>query len=201
MKSKLKKISIIAISFLLLISALLLEVFPPNTLYNQLLGRTNISGFQSSFTLNDYQMVNQFKEPVSWGDFADKPLFITAGFTYCAYTCPVTLSIFQKLDEKLKNKAKFSLLTIDPTNDKPEVLRKYLSGFGDSFTGLYIEDNKLFKKVLSDLRKSITKLPAKKDIIHDDLIYLLHPKLDGLVVYADNDISAILSDLRKLEEQ
>jgi cytochrome oxidase Cu insertion factor (SCO1/SenC/PrrC family) len=201
MQNKLKKISIALISLLLLASALLLEVFPPHAFYNQLLGRVNISGFQSNITLNDYHMRNQFKESISWQDFADKPLFITAGFTYCAYTCPVTLSIFKKLDDKLNNKANYALLTIDPANDKPDVLRTYLAGFGDNFTGIYIEDNKLFKKALSDLRKSIKKLAGENDIIHDDLIYLLHPKLDGLVIYADNDISAIVNDLKKLEDE
>jgi len=199
MNKTLKKITIVTISLLLLVSALLLEVFPPNAFYNQLLGRANLSGFQSGFTLNDYQMQNQLEKPISWNDFADQPLFFTAGFTFCAYTCPVTLTIFQKLDENLNDKAKFALLTIDPANDKPQVLKEYLSGFGDNFSGLYIEDNVLFRKALSDLRKTITKVPGDRDIIHDDLIYLLHPKLDGLVVYAENNINAMLSDLKKLE--
>jgi cytochrome oxidase Cu insertion factor (SCO1/SenC/PrrC family) len=194
----LKKRLWLLISGVCITSAVLLELFPATAVYNKILGKPAINGFQSSFKLSNYPMQNQLGQTVTWSTYADRPLYITTGFTICSYTCPITMIFYQKLKQKIQDKAVFSLFTIDPLSDSPKVLGHFLEQFDPAFVGLQINNNVHFKKVISELNQSVTNVPESKDIIHSNYIYLLHPKLNGLVVYTEQHLDLILRDYKLL---
>ena len=193
-----KRSLLLSISGILIIGAIVLVQSPTIGFYNRLLGQPVLAGFQTSITLNDYQMLNAKGQVVSWLDYADKPLYLTTGFTLCPYSCPATMVFYQKLADILEDRAAFALLTIDPNNDKPKVLLHYLGKFNPEFIGLYIKNPDNFKRAIADLKQSVQDIPGKQNIIHSSFIYLLHPKLKGLVIYNRQDLDLFIEDFERI---
>ena len=88
----------------------------------------------SSFTLTD---VNN--NPITEKSFQGPATALFFGFTHCPDICPMTLNKLNIISEQLKkeNKSlKVFFISIDPERDTPEVMRDYLSSFGDQFIGI-----------------------------------------------------------------
>lgn len=195
-----RRFFLLALSALLIVAAVFLQYTPATTYYNQLLGKPDLAGFQTSLSLNDYQMQDQLGNAVSWQTFADKPLFLTTGFTQCPHSCPTTMAFYQKLAEKLQHKASFALLTIDPQQDTPPVLEQYLTAINPQFIGLYIKDEQNLKRAIADLKQSVQDIPGAQNIIHSNYIYLLHPAAKGLIIYNQQDIDQISQDFTRINQ-
>ena len=61
------------------------------------------------------------------------------GYTNCPDICPTTLSDWRQVKTALgedADKVNFVFVTIDPTNDTPEVMRRYIANFDSSFVAL-----------------------------------------------------------------
>lgn len=61
------------------------------------------------------------------------------GYTNCPDVCPTTLADWKRVKDSLGNAAlfvNFVFVTIDPENDTPEVIERYLAKFDSSFVGL-----------------------------------------------------------------
>lgn len=62
------------------------------------------------------------------------------GFVRCPDVCPATLSVlsqtYQGLSPQLKERVLVQMVSVDPANDRPEVLRAYLDRFDPAFVGL-----------------------------------------------------------------
>jgi protein SCO1/2 len=76
-------------------------------------------------------------------DFAKETAGITTllffGYTSCPDICPVhlaTIAAALQTEELMLPPVKVVMVTVDPTRDTPEVLRKYLDKFDPSFIGL-----------------------------------------------------------------
>ena len=97
----------------------------------------------SSFTLTD---VNN--NPITEKSFQGPATALFFGFTHCPDICPMTLNKLNIISEQLKkeNKSlKVFFISVDPERDTPEVMRDYLSSFGDQFIGITGEPEKIFK--------------------------------------------------------
>ncbi len=159
------------------------------------ISKVKLSGYQTKFMIGDYNMRNHQNKQVSWKNFSKRPLYITAGFTRCPHTCPMTMNLYQRLAKQINHQADFALLTVDPEHDKPSVLKRYLSAINPSFIGLQIDDKTEFNQSISDLKQSLINSGEPSDLMHSDYIYLLHPKLTGLVLYTKPDIKSMANDL------
>ncbi|MDO7667089.1 MAG: SCO family protein, partial [Pseudomonadota bacterium] len=137
----------------------------------------------------------------SWSNFSDKPLYITTGFTACRLTCPITMKFYQKMASHTGDKVKYALFTIDPTSDTTAKLATYLNGLNPDFIGLRISNTVLFKKIISELQQGIYDTGERDNIQHKSYIYLIHPKLSGLVIYTKPDINLMINDLEIIERQ
>ena len=96
----------------------------------------------SSFTLTD---VNN--NLITEKSFQGPATALFFGFTHCPDVCPMTLNKLNIISEQLKkdqNKLKIFFISIDPERDTPEVMRDYLSSFGDQFIGITGEAEKIF---------------------------------------------------------
>ena len=97
----------------------------------------------SSFTLTDIN-----NKPITEKSFQGPATALFFGFTHCPDVCPMTLNKLNIISEQLKkdqNKLKIFFISIDPELDTPEVMRDYLSSFGNQFIGITGEPEKIFK--------------------------------------------------------
>jgi protein SCO1 len=128
------------------------------------------------------------------------------GYTQCPDECPLTLVNARWAVEQLGNEGErldFVLVTVDPANDTPDVLRGYLARFNPRFIGLTGSDSHLAQARLAYGVLAATPEPGHEhsDVIHGTRIYLIAP--DGkLVTSYDLSISkeTILEDVRSLLE-
>ena len=92
----------------------------------------------------DYQinLVNEVNKPQTVADFANQPVALFFGFTYCPDICPTTLTTLAAARDDLQiagvNTASLRIVfvTVDPLRDTPEQLKQYLSLFDANVTGL-----------------------------------------------------------------
>lgn len=195
-----RKNFLLSLSFMLLLAAVFLQYTPTTTFYNKLLGKLELTGFQTSLSLNDYAMKDHLGNEVSWQTYNDKPLYLTTGFTQCPYSCPTTMAFYQKLADRLQDRARFALLTVDPDNDTPAVLKRYLSGINPRFIGLYIEEKHNLIRAIADLKQSVQDIPGAQNIIHSNYIYLLHPTTKGLIIYNKQNLELISQDFTRINQ-
>lgn len=194
-----KTISWLIISIGTLGLALYLFYIPPHQLLNKLTGGLGIYGFETELTLTSYLMEDQFGNLKSWQDFADKPLYLTIGFTACRLTCPVTMKRYQQMANITGDKVRYALLTIDPKNDTTQQLANYLGALNPEFVGLRVNDTDQFKKQISELQQVIYATGEQGNIEHKSYIYLIHPQRSGLIIYTKPDIDLMINDLNIIE--
>lgn len=89
----------------------------------------NKENANSSIFLLDSKWQNQDAEELQLKDLKGKNLVMVMIFTSCRTACPVLVGDMKKIHAKIeKNKLKDTslvLISIDPTNDTPEVLKKF----------------------------------------------------------------------------
>jgi protein SCO1/2 len=106
------------------------------------------------------------------------------GFTHCSEICPVTLSMLaqaKKMAEEQKlDFPKVYLISVDQKRDDLKSLKKFVSGFDESFTGV-TGDPKLIKALA--LQMSVVYMPAEQmkdienyQIDHSASLLLLNPE-------------------------
>ena len=99
------------------------------------------SGFPN---FQEYQinLVNQVNRPQTTANFANQPVALFFGFTYCPDICPTTLSVLTAARDDLQiagvdtNSLRIVFITVDPLRDTPEQLKQYLELFDANVTGL-----------------------------------------------------------------
>lgn len=179
--------------------AMYLFYIPPNPFFNKLTGGLGLYGFQTELTLSPHLLEDQKGNRRTWASFSDKPLYVTTGFTACRMTCPVTMRFYQKMVNITGDKVRYALLTIDPKNDTPQQLASYLTPLNPNFIGLRVSNSTYFKKIISELQQVIYASGEQGNIEHKSYIYLIHPKLSGLVIYTQQDIDLMINDLKIIE--
>ena len=89
----------------------------------------NKENADSSIFLLDSKWQNQDAEELQLKDLKGKNLVMVMIFTSCRTACPILVGDMKKIHAKIeKNKLKDTslvLISIDPTNDTPEVLKKF----------------------------------------------------------------------------
>ena len=99
------------------------------------------SGFPN---FQDYEinLVNEANRPQTVADFANQPVALFFGFTYCPDICPTTLTTLAAARDDLQiagvntDSLRIVFVTVDPLRDTPEQLKQYLSLFDANVTGL-----------------------------------------------------------------
>lgn len=97
------------------------------------------TAMQTASVGGPFSLVDMNGRPVTEKTFAGRPHVVFFGYTHCPDVCPTTLGEYAALKERLGPDAgKIDLLfvTVDPERDTPEVLKDYLSSFGDVVLGL-----------------------------------------------------------------
>jgi len=94
------------------------------------------------FQDNHIELTDQNGIARNQDDFADRPIALFFGFTYCPDVCPTTLTTLAAARDNLESAGidtkalQILFITVDPKRDTPEQLKQYLSLFDADVTGL-----------------------------------------------------------------
>ena len=94
------------------------------------------------FQDNHIELIDQNGIARNEDDFADRPIALFFGFTYCPDVCPTTLTTLASARDNLDSAGintkalQIIFITVDPERDTPEQLKQYLSLFDANVTGL-----------------------------------------------------------------
>jgi protein SCO1/2 len=72
-------------------------------------------------------------QSVTFAQWRGQPLVVSAVFTTCKATCPRTIAKLEELDAAFRREGRtvqFLLVTLDPNNDTPQVLRAFKKSSG-----------------------------------------------------------------------
>jgi len=127
-----------------------------------------------------FSLTNQDGIAVSDADFKGKVMLVFFGFTNCGDVCPTTTASFAKILGILgANASQIApiFISVDPTRDTPEVLKKYVSNFDTRIIGLTGTDEQL-KQAASAYKTyfSVNKKDSADknyEVDHSSFIYLM----------------------------
>ena len=94
------------------------------------------------FQDNHIELIDQNGIARNQDDFADRPIALFFGFTYCPDVCPTTLTTLAAARDDLESAGidtkalQILFITVDPERDTPEQLKQYFSLFDVNVTGL-----------------------------------------------------------------
>jgi len=151
----------------------------------------------SSFTLTD---VNN--NPITEKSFQSPATALFFGFTHCPDVCPMTLNKLNIISEQLKkdqNKLKIFFISIDPERDTPEVMKDYLSSFGDHFIGITGDPKKIFalSKSWGIIKEKIFTEDENYTLNHSSPIILLKYGKYVTTIRQQDDIKKSLKKIKK----
>ena len=143
----------------------------------------------SSFTLTD---VNN--NPITEKSFQGPATALFFGFTHCPDVCPMTLNKLNIISEQLKKDQ-----SIDPERDTPEVMKDYLSSFGDHFIGITGEPEKIFtlSKSWGIVKEKIFTEDGNYTLNHSSPIILLKDGKYVATIRQQDDIKKSLKKIKK----
>lgn len=87
----------------------------------------------------DFSLTNQFGEPFQLSQQHGKIVLIFFGYTNCPDVCPVTLTVYKQVRQRLDEKAddvELLYITVDPERDTQERLREHLKVYDPAVIGL-----------------------------------------------------------------
>ena len=105
------------------------------------MAETTVVGFPN-FQDSEFVLLDQNGDTRRPSDFADKPIALFFGFTYCPDICPTTLMTLTAIQDQLAAQGKAAsqlqilFVTVDPERDTPAQLDAYLTLFDTKVTGL-----------------------------------------------------------------
>ncbi|WP_332021438.1 SCO family protein [Kaistella sp.] len=139
----------------------------------------NKENANSSIFLLDSKWQNQDAEELHLKDLKGKNLVMVMIFTSCRTACPILVGDMKKIHAKIeKNKLKDTslvLISIDPTNDTPEVLKKFAAERNmDSAPWIFLrsdeESTREFANVLAVKYKKISPI----EFSHSNIISIFN---------------------------
>jgi protein SCO1/2 len=92
--------------------------------------------------LTDFSLIDQNGQTFSPAQLKGHWSFLFFGFTNCPDVCPTTLKTMQTIWKTLPTKQgdkghpKLYFVSVDPSRDKPEILKKYVQYFNPEFNGI-----------------------------------------------------------------
>jgi protein SCO1/2 len=129
-------ITAIALTLALLVSFLFTRYSAYRTVQENYYGQALVPA-KDAF---DFHLVDQNGNPFRLSQLRGKAVLFSFGFTHCPNVCPTTLSdlakIYRALPESWRQRVQVLFISVDPRRDKPDVMKKYVPYFEESFIGL-----------------------------------------------------------------
>lgn len=139
--------------------------------------------------VSEFTMLNSYEKEITETFLEGTWNLIFFGFTHCPDICPSTLSTLSIAEQTLRerkifDKSNIIFISIDTHRDDPNLIRRYLSNFSNSFIGMTGEESEL--KKLGDSLGAVfyrRKMNDGKIIIdHSSSLFILSPENELLGV-------------------
>lgn len=122
------------------------------------------------------------------------------GFANCGHVCPVTLRTLSAATAGMDAAPRIVFVSVDPGRDTPDVLARYVAGFGGDMVGVSGDDAQI-RKLASALGVAYTVSPGPGPYIveHSPAVFVLDPEghYRAVITTAD-DAEMIAADLREI---
>jgi protein SCO1/2 len=129
-------IAAVALALALLVSFLFTRYSAYRTVQESFYGQALVPA-KDAF---DFHLVDQNGNAFRLSQERGKVVLFSFGFTHCPNVCPTTLSdlarIYRTLPENRRRNVQVLFISVDPSRDKPDVMKKYVPYFEESFIGL-----------------------------------------------------------------
>ncbi|MGP4040461.1 SCO family protein [Gracilibacillus sp. D59] len=161
-----------------------------------------------SYEVKDFTFTNQDGEKLSKSDLDGKFWIADMIFTNCETVCPpmtANMARLQSLLEEENIDAELVSFSVDPTNDTPEILKKYIKERGGTFDNWHALTGYTDEEIKEFVNKSFKELvenPENSDqVIHGTSFYLVSPDGNAIKRYngqkADN-MQKIVEDIKSM---
>lgn len=167
---------------------------------------TNISGVMPDLK---FTLIDENGRTVSAEDYLGKPTLLFFGFTSCPDVCPTTLAqlagAFKQLDESVREDLQVLFVSVDPTRDDPQTLRRYTDAFGPQFVGL--TGDKAALDALTDRYRTTYSYGEKDesgnyDVSHSSAVFAFDRAGEVRLLFRASDpLEAVARDLSQLFEE
>jgi protein SCO1/2 len=117
--------------------------------------------FDSPRPLEEFEMQNQYGQPVNLESLKGSWNVLFFAFTSCPDICPTTLSSISKAYSELKTPVRIILVTVDPDRDSLEILKNYLGSFNEDFIGYRGEFDETVR-LAQQLNVAFGKIPGSQ---------------------------------------
>jgi len=125
------------------------------------------------------------------------------GFANCGHVCPMTLGKLTEVVAQLDSSPRIVFLSVDPGRDTPEVLRRYVEGFGGDMVGVSGDDAEIRALAAAlGVMYSVQSDPEGYIVEHSQAVFVLDPEGRYTAVIADvDDVRQIAADLGTIIEE
>lgn len=133
---------------------------------------------------------------ISFSNWQGNILLVFFGFTHCPDVCPLTLGHLAKVYLELGEPKNLQviMISVDPKNDTPEIIQKYVANFHKDFIGLSGSDKDIIAAA-KNFFVGYKELPNTDQFIHTDSLAVIDSKGYMRIVYNQSNISKIVKDL------
>ena len=136
------------------------------------------------FQDNHIELIDQNGIKRKEDDFADRPIALFFGFTYCPDVCPTTMAFLDNfvagLDEDERLDTQVVMVSVDPARDTVEQLAQYVPFFNPTFIGVTGEllDIHRFATALNTPFRKVAGSGDDYQVDHSANVVLINPKGD-----------------------
>jgi protein SCO1 len=152
----------------------------------------------------DFALTDTEGRTVTLADLEGAPALLFFGFTHCPDVCPLTLAKLTRALERAGRAGRgvrVVLVTLDPERDTPEVLGRYVRGFGPAVVGLTGDS-----AVLADARAGYGAYVRRDDgharhggMVHSSAVYGIDRRGNlAVVINEAAPEDAVVDDVRAL---
>jgi protein SCO1/2 len=151
----------------------------------------------------DFRLVDQDGKPFRLSQLRGRAVLFSFGFTHCPNVCPTTLSDLAKLHralpEKDRERVQVLFVSVDPRRDRPEVMKKYVPYFDDSFVGLTGPESQIAEVAKAygafyEIAQNSGENQENYSVNHSAFTYLVTPSGKWKLIYNFDQ----LGDLEKM---
>lgn len=158
--------------------------------------------------ISSFELIDDENKPFTLENLKGHFSLIFFGFTHCPDLCPTTLATLNKSykileNAKLKNLPQILFISVDPEQDDPKTIKKYLNSFNTAFLGA-TGNKKQLDKLTQELSVLYTKVVQPEDkkhysIDHSGAIILINSQGQFYGVFTiPHDAQKIADDMKIL---
>lgn len=141
--------------------------------------------------IEDFHLVDVYGRPFRKAEVLGKWTVLALGFTHCPDICPVTLAAFRdelnSLPLNSRNRIQFVFLTVDPEQDKPEILKAYVQNFHTAIlpvTGELQEIKNFANQIHASFAKEGLGQVGLYTMAHSPQYFVINPEGRWQVLYS-----------------